>query len=95
MTAIYNTCQMRSNFCIFKFHELYSKLFMKLNPLENFTLCYIYYNESFQIYSISFLQLLQENLSFFIVASAAKALSEISNEHLITGYVLNKFLLQN
>ena len=47
--------QMHSNFCTFKFRSYlisYTRLFTKLN-LFNFILWYIYYNENFQIYSIS------------------------------------------
>ena len=56
VTTIHNTHQTKrethSNFHIFEFRvlfNLYTRLFTKLN-LWNFTIHYIYYNESFQIY---------------------------------------------
>ena len=59
-------CQMHNNFQIFKFRVYlisYTKLFTKLN-LRNFTLWYIYYNESVYLASFALHQTFHDRPNF-------------------------------
>ena len=57
MIAIYNMRQVHSDFRIFKFCVLFNFLYQiiyEIKSLQNFTLCYIFNSEVFQIYGIKF-----------------------------------------